>query len=42
MQEVSREADRHKVKLIILPTIQAIEAPKENAEDTNAILHVTC
>jgi hypothetical protein len=42
MDEVKREAKRRKVKLLILPTAEAIETLKENAEDTNAILHVTC
>jgi hypothetical protein len=42
MDEVKREAKRRKVKLSILPTAEAIETLKQNAEDTNAILHVTC
>jgi len=42
MEEVEREAKRHKVKLLILPTMQAIEILQEEPEDTNAILHVTC
>jgi len=42
MKEVKREAERHKVKLLILPTIKAIEALQQDPEDTNAILHVTC
>ena len=42
MDEVKREAKRRKVKLSILPTAEAIETLKENAEDTNAILHVPC
>ena len=42
MEEVEREARRHKVKLLILPTMQAIEILQEEPEDTNAILHVTC
>src|SRR6266568_3598943 len=42
MQEVQREAARHKVKLVILPTIKAIKALQQGSEDTNAILHVTC
>jgi hypothetical protein len=42
MKEVQREAERHKVKLLILPTIQAIEALQQAPDDTNAILHVTC
>jgi hypothetical protein len=42
MDDVKREAKRRKVKLSILPTAEAIETLRENAEDTNAILHVTC
>src|SRR2546422_10648442 len=42
MKQVQREAERHKVKLLILPTIQAIEVLQQNPEDANAILHVTC
>jgi hypothetical protein len=36
------KAERHKVKLVILPTIKAIKALQQGSEDTNAILHVTC
>jgi len=42
MEEVKREAKRRKVKLLILPTVEAIEELKEHLSDTNAILHVTC
>ena len=42
MDEVRREAEQHKVELIILPTEEAIEFLKRHAENTNAILHVTC
>jgi hypothetical protein len=42
MKEVKREAKRHKVKLLILPTGDAIKVLKKDLEDTNAILHVTC
>jgi hypothetical protein len=42
MQEVQREAERHKIKLLVLPTIEAIEVLKREPRDTNAILHVTC
>ena len=41
MKEVEREAKRHKVTLLILPTIKAIEILQQDHEDTNAILHVT-
>jgi hypothetical protein len=42
MDEVRREAERRKVELIILPTEEAMELLKRCAENTNAILHVTC
>jgi hypothetical protein len=42
MEEVRREAERRKIKLLVLPTIQAIELLNQNPKDTNAILHVTC
>ena len=42
MEEVKREAQRRKIKLIILPTLEAIQELKENLAATNAILHVTC
>jgi hypothetical protein len=42
MNEVQQEAKRRKVKLIILPTAEAIEKLNAGLEETNAILHVTC
>ena len=42
MQEVRREAERRKIKLLVLPTIEAMKLLNQNPEDTNAILHVTC
>ena len=42
MEEVQREAERHKIKLLVLPTTEAIEVLKQSPKDTNAILHVTC
>jgi hypothetical protein len=42
MQEVEREAERHKIKLLVLPTIDAVEVLKRDPKNTNAILHVTC
>jgi len=37
-----RKAKRRKVELLISPTSKAIDILKEDAEDANAILHVTC
>jgi hypothetical protein len=42
MKEVKQEAKRRKIKLVVLPTTQAIKALKKNPDKTNAILHVTC
>ncbi len=42
MPEVELEAERYKVKLLVLPTTEAIEVLKREPKDTNAILHVTC
>ena len=42
MDQVKREAQRRNIKLLILPTKQAIKELKQNREGTNAVLHVTC
>jgi len=42
MKEVKREAERRKVELLIVPTIRAIAFLKQDTDETNAILHVTC
>ena len=42
MEAVKDEAKRRKVKLLILPTVEAIEELKQHPGDTNAVLHVTC
>ena len=42
MDDVKREAARHKIELVILPTADAIKALRKPSKDTNAILHVTC
>ena len=42
MQDVRREAERHEIKLLVLPTTEAIEVLRREPKDTNAILHVTC
>jgi hypothetical protein len=42
MEEVKREAQRRKIKLLILPTAAAIEELKQELDETNAILHLTC
>jgi hypothetical protein len=41
-EELKREAQRRRIELVILPTVDAIEVLKKNPEATNAILHVTC
>lgn len=42
MKEVKQEAHRREIEVIIMPTEDAIQVLKENPENTNAILHVTC
>jgi hypothetical protein len=42
MDEVKREAARRRIKLLILPTVEAIEELNKHPRNTNAILHVTC
>jgi hypothetical protein len=42
MDDVTREAKRRKVELVILPTPDAIMILRKGSEQTNAILHVTC
>ncbi len=42
MQEVRREAERLKIKILVLPTAEAIKVLEQDLKDTNAILHVTC
>jgi len=42
MDEVKQEAKRRRIKLLVLPTAEAIVALKKDTEETNAILHVTC
>jgi hypothetical protein len=42
MDEVKREARRRKIKLVVLPTAEAIEKLKLESAQTNAILHITC
>ena len=42
MDEVKREAIRRKIKLLILPTAEAIEELRQHPREANAVLHVTC
>ena len=42
MEEVKEEAQRRKIELLVLPTTEAIKALQPGANDTNAVLHVTC
>ena len=42
MEDVADEAKRRGVKLVVLPTSEAIEELGRAGKDTNAILHVTC
>ncbi len=42
MDDVKREAKRREVKLLIVPTPEAIEELRKHPDETNAILHLTC
>jgi len=42
MNQVRFEGERRELELLILPTAEAITRLEEGAEETNAILHVTC
>ena len=42
MDEVKREARRRRIKLVILPTLEAIGELKEHPDRANAVLHLTC
>jgi hypothetical protein len=42
MDEVKREAKRRGIKLVILPTLEAIAELKKHPDRANAVLHVTC
>jgi hypothetical protein len=42
MEDVKLEAERRKIKLLIVPTAKAIQELERNRGQTNAILHVTC
>jgi len=42
MDDVKHEARDRGVKLIVVPTAEAIKVLEQHPEQTNAILHVTC
>ena len=42
IKDVKSEAEGRKIELLILPTEQAIKVLGQGAEETNAILHITC
>jgi hypothetical protein len=42
MDDVKREAKERGVKLVVLPTADAIRVLKKHPKKTNAVLHVTC
>ena len=42
LDEVTEEAARRGVELIVMPTSEAIEEFQRSPDDTNAILHLTC
>ncbi|MGZ5033718.1 MAG: MTH938/NDUFAF3 family protein [Usitatibacter sp.] len=42
MEAVKHEAKRRRIKLVILPTAEAIAELEEHPGKANAILHITC
>lgn len=42
MEDVQREAKRREIELVVAPTVKAIDLMKQDPDNTNAILHVTC
>jgi hypothetical protein len=42
LNEVKQKAKCRKIKLFILPTVDAIEELKQNPDEANAILRGTC
>jgi len=42
MEGVRIEAERRGIRLLILPTTEAVEELRKNHRKTNAILHITC
>jgi hypothetical protein len=42
MDDVKREAKDRRVKLVVLPTAEAIKVLQKQPKKTNAVLHVTC
>ncbi|MBV8195407.1 MAG: hypothetical protein JOY80_07750 [Candidatus Dormibacteraeota bacterium] len=42
MPEVTQEAERRGVELLLAPTKEAIELLREQRDHTNAVLHLTC
>ncbi len=42
MDDVTHEAARREIALVILPTAEAIKALRKSPRRTNAVLHLTC
>lgn len=42
VEDVTAEAERRRVELVVLPTAEAIDELRAGDPETNAILHVTC
>jgi hypothetical protein len=42
MDEVTQEAARRDLELVLLPTAEAVKALRHASKHTNAILHITC
>ncbi len=42
IEDVRREAEHRGIQLLVLPTAQALELLRQDLDETNAVLHVTC
>jgi hypothetical protein len=42
MDDVKREAKDRGIKLVVLPTAEAIKVLEKHPKKTNAVLHITC
>jgi hypothetical protein len=42
MEDVKLAAAQRKIKLLILPTAEALKVLEQDPDETNAVLHVTC
>jgi hypothetical protein len=41
-EDVQLEAERRGIELLVLPTAEALERLRQDMDETNAVLHITC